>query len=147
MGTCDWLSEWNFRYSRVLAEVETPAATAALVDTNGDGRQLWFGLYVRSPSGEWVVALDWDDIGGHHPTERLDDLDVIFGWGTGQARQRRVIDYEGVPFPVRVGSNSWWLLVASFPQDQASTDTPDMPQDPTPGNGTSYAHGPSSRDR
>ena len=54
----------------VLAEAETPDARAALVDTNGDGRELWFGLEAQSPFGEWVAVLDWDDVGQHHPRER-----------------------------------------------------------------------------
>ena len=97
----------------MLAEAETSAARAALVDTNGDGRELWFGLDARSPSGEWMAILDCDDVSGHHPPERVQDLDVIFGWGTGQAREKKVVDYDGSSFPVRVGRNGWWLLIAS----------------------------------
>jgi hypothetical protein len=54
-----WLSGWDASCARVLAEAETPAAWAALVDTNGDGRELWLGLDARHPSGEWVAILDW----------------------------------------------------------------------------------------
>lgn len=115
MGTRDWLAGWSPRCARLLAEAETADARAALVDTNGDGRELWFGLDVRAPSGEWVVAADWDDVGGHQPAGRVDDLDVVFGWGTGQPRQPSVVGYDGVEFPVRVNRNGWWLLVASAP--------------------------------
>lgn len=119
MSTRDWLAEWNRRYARLLIEAETPAARAALVDTNGDGRELWFALDVRSHSGDWDYALDWDDVGGHHPAERLEGLDVIFGWGTGHARERRLIEFDGHGFPIRVGSNGWWLLLAHHPRGAA----------------------------
>ena len=108
-----WLSGWNARYARVLAEAETPDARAALVDTNGDGRELWFGLEAQSPFGEWVAVLDWGDVGEHHPRERAYDLDVIFGWGTGQARKSNVVDYDGDSFPIRAGRNGSWLLLTS----------------------------------
>jgi len=113
-----WLSGWNARYARVLAEAETSHARAALVDTNGDGRELWFGLDARSPSGEWVPVVDWDDVGGHQPPERAYGLDVIFGWGIGQAREKKIVEYDGKAFPVRVGKNGRWLLIASVSPPQ-----------------------------
>lgn len=116
MGTRDWLSEWS-RHARLLAERETPDARTALVDTNGDGRELWFGLDVRDPSsGDWRPALDWDDVGGHQPVNRLEDINVIFGWGTGKPRERRQTEHDGTVYPVRVGSNGWWLLLATAPR-------------------------------
>jgi hypothetical protein len=112
----EWRAGWNPRYARVLAEAEIPGARAALVDTNGDGRELWFGLNALAPSGKWVGVLDWDDVAEHHPLGRAyDDLDVIFGWGTGKARERKVVDYDGKSFKVRVGRNGWWLLIAHVP--------------------------------
>jgi hypothetical protein len=123
VGRRDWLTGWSPRSSRLLCEIETADARAALVDTNGDGRELWFGLDVRGPSGEWTVALDWDDVGGHQPVGRVDDLDVVFGWGTGQPRQRRVIQYDGVALPVSTNRNGWWLLLASAPAGRIDTDT------------------------
>lgn len=116
MGTRDWLSEWS-RHARLLAEEKTPEARAALLDTNGDGRELWFGLDVRDPSsGEWAPALDWDDAGGHQPASRLDGTDVIFGWGTSKPRERRRTEHDGIDYAVRVGSNGWWLLLARVPR-------------------------------
>jgi hypothetical protein len=111
----DWFSGFNARYARVLAECETPTARAALLDTNGDGRELWFGLEVRSPCGEWARAIDEDDAGGHQPTERLEGSNVIYSWGTGRAREKRTVEYEGFSFPVRVLRNGWWLVVAVVP--------------------------------
>ncbi|UQX89313.1 hypothetical protein M6D93_04735 [Jatrophihabitans telluris] len=113
----DWLEGWNPRYARLLAETETPDTRAALVDTNGDGRELWFSIEVRGPSGEWVMALDWDDVGAHQPTGQLLDSDVVFGWGTtGDVGEFRTIDHDGLPFPVRVGPHGWWILAAKIPQ-------------------------------
>jgi hypothetical protein len=53
-------------------------------------------------------------LGGHQPAERLDG--VIYGWGTGRPRERKVVDYDGVAYPVRVGRNGWWLLLANVLQ-------------------------------
>lgn len=46
VGSRDWLTEWT----RTPTGVETDQARAAVVDTDGDGRELWFGLDVRDPS-------------------------------------------------------------------------------------------------
>jgi hypothetical protein len=116
----DWLAGWNPRFARLLVAVETPEARAGLVDTNGDGRELWFGLDVRSPSGDWAYVLDWDDVDGHQPLTRAHDrLDVIFGWGTGRPGERKTLDYLGESFGVRVRKNGWWLLVSSAPHGRA----------------------------
>ena len=86
------------------------------VDTNGDGRELWFGLDVReSSSDDWEFALDCDDVGGHEPVSRLEGTNIIFGWGTGKPRERRQTEHDGVSYPIRVGSNGWWLLLATAP--------------------------------
>jgi hypothetical protein len=111
----DRLSGWSARHARVLVEQEGPTARAALVDTNGDGRELWFGLELRGPSGEWLRVVEEDDAGGHRPAERLDGSDVIYSWGSGHARERKTVDYEGFTFPVRVERNGWWLLLATVP--------------------------------
>jgi hypothetical protein len=116
MADADWLPDWNPRFARVLAQSETSTARAALVDSNGDGRELWFGLDVRSPSGQWDRVIDQDDTGGHQPTERVIGTGVIYSWGTGQPRERKTVEYEGSVFPVRVQRNGWWLLVATVPR-------------------------------
>jgi N-acetylneuraminic acid mutarotase len=110
VSTRDWLSEWN-RYARLLAEDEIADARAALVDTNGDGRELWFGLDVRDPSGRWVQALDWDDVDRHQPVERLDETNVLFGSGTGKARVQQQTTHDGIAYATKVGPNGWWLLL------------------------------------
>jgi hypothetical protein len=115
MADADWLSGWNSRFARVLAQSETSSARAALVDSNGDRRELWFGLDVRSHSGEWVREIDLDDVDGHQPTERIKGTGVIYSWGTAQPRERMTIEYEDSVFPVRVARNGWWLLVATVP--------------------------------
>jgi hypothetical protein len=115
MANADWLSGWNSRFARVLAQSETSTARAALVDSNGDGREFWFGIDVRSPSGEWVREFDLDNVGGHQPTERVEGTGVIYSWGTGQSRERKTVEFEGSVFPVRVQRNGWWLLVAAVP--------------------------------
>lgn len=113
MGTRDWLSGWS-RHAHLLVECETADARAALVDTNGDRRELWFGLDVRVPSSsDWIPALDWDDANDHQPPGRLDETDVIFGWGTGKPRARKRIEHNGIVYPIRVDANGWWLLLAS----------------------------------
>lgn len=106
----DWLFGWNERYARVLAETGSGSLRAALVDTNGDGRELWFGIEMRSPSGDWHSVLDWDDVGGHQPPGKIDHVDALFGWGTGYPRERKLIEVEGHSFVVRVGDNGWWIL-------------------------------------
>ena len=105
----EWLAGWNPRYARILVAVQTPEARAALVDTNGDGRELWFAADVRSPAGEWVMAVDWDDVAGQRPPERLEHCDLVVGWGTGR---RTVVEWDGARSPVTLGTNGWWLLVA-----------------------------------
>lgn len=125
VGSRDWLADWS-HFARVLAESEIVDARAALVDTNGDGRELWFGLDVRDPSGAWTMVLDWDDVGGNHPLERAPapDCDVVVGWGTGQARQRRTVDYAdgGDSYPVRVNRDGWWILVVNVATDPANAE-------------------------
>jgi hypothetical protein len=111
MGTRDWLSGWNAGAAQVLAEAETATARAALVDTNGDGRELWFGLDVLSPEGEWVAGLDWDDVDTVRLPERLDGADVVYGWGNEQDGRTTAVEYGDSRFIVRVGRNGWWLLL------------------------------------
>lgn len=114
VGSRDWLAEWS-RFARLLADVETDQARAALVDTNGDGRELWFGLDVPDPSQGWSMVLDWDDVDSDHPVERVPDpdSDLAVGWGTGRPRQRETVDRgeTGDTFPVGVGRDGWWIVV------------------------------------
>lgn len=91
------------------------------MDTNGDGRELWFGLDLREPSGGWYTALDWEDVDPHQPVGRLDHVHAIFGWGTDRPHQRRVADFDGVTYPIHVGRNGWWLL-AIADTDQAASE-------------------------
>lgn len=89
------------------------------MDTNGDGRELWFGLDLKEPSGGWYMALDWEDVDPHRPVGRVDhvdvdvDVDVVFGWGTGEPDQRRIVDFDGVTYPIHVDRDGWWLLVVA----------------------------------
>lgn len=106
----DWLAGWNARYARLLADSETRTVRAALVDTNGDGRELWFGVEVRNPSGEWVTVLDWDDVGVHQSPGKVEHVDVLLGWGTGVPQGREFIEVEGCSFSVRVRRNGWWIF-------------------------------------
>jgi hypothetical protein len=122
VGSRDWLAGWSPRSSRLLAEAEIATARAALVDTNGDGRELWFGLDVRGPAGEWDQILDWDDVGGQQPVGRLDGHDIVFGWGTGRPRERTVMDYNGTTVRTRVERNGWWLLLASLPTEHMEAE-------------------------
>jgi hypothetical protein len=62
--------------------------------------------------------LGLDDVGEDHAPEQAHDLDLIFGWGTAQARENKVVDYDGNSFPIRVGTNGWWLLIASVSPTQ-----------------------------
>ena len=114
-----WVGGWNRSHVRVLAQVDTDEARAALVDTNGDGRELWFGIEGKSPDGRWVELLDWDDVGGHHPVELLEvGPKILFGWGTGRPREQKTASYRGVEIPVRVNRNGWWLVL------QTAVDVP-----------------------
>lgn len=72
-------------------------------------------------SGDSSPALDWDDVEGHQPVNRLDETDVIFGWGTGKPRERRRTEHDGISYPITVGSNGWWLLLARAPHSGART--------------------------
>ncbi len=123
MKTRDWLAGWSLRHSRVLCQTETADLRAALVDTNGDGRELWFGVEVRNPSGEWQIALDWDDVDRCQPVGRMEHLEVIFGWGTALPHKRELIELDGVAYPVDTNHDGWWLLVAGTSGDPANTDT------------------------
>jgi hypothetical protein len=117
MSDPDWLSQWSVRHATVLVEAATPTTRAALVDSNNDGRELWFGLDLRNASGEWERVVDLDDVGGHEPARRISGSDVVYAWGTGKPRERRSVEYEGFVVPVRVERNGWWLLVATIPAD------------------------------
>ena len=108
------MSGWNPRFAKVLVETSNPVVRAALVDSNGDGQELWFGLDVRSPSGEWIRAIDLDDVGGHQPVQRLEGTSVVYSWGTGRPRERRQIEFEGAGIPIHVERNGWWLVAATI---------------------------------
>lgn len=115
MATKDWLDGWSHRCAHLLAEAETADVRGGLVDTNGDGRELWFGLEVLEPTGDWSMAMDWDDVGHYQPVERRSEVGVVIGWGTDQPGRRKIFTHGGQEFAVCVGSNGWWLLVASIP--------------------------------
>jgi hypothetical protein len=125
MSDADWrLAGWNANYARGLADVEIGEARAVLVDTNGDGRELAFALEGRSSDGEWIELLNWDDVGGHHPVERVESgPPVLFGGGTGRPRERKTATYDGGDFSVRVNGNGWWLLLRTATEGQTA-DTP-----------------------
>lgn len=122
MDTWGWLANWSPRHARLLASVETAEVRATLVDTNGDGRELCFVAELRSPEGDWEPAVDWDDVYPETPVQRVRPNEVIVGWGRAQPGQRKVIEFEGVRYPVVVSPTGWWLLVVNPPSTAASSD-------------------------
>lgn len=116
VGEDGWLGDWNPRFARVLAQRVGQSTRAALVDTNGDGRELWFGFDVREPSGDWVTEVDWDDVSHERAPRPIAELPVAVGWGTGRPGQQHVVKLGGMSFSVQVERSGWWLFLAEADQ-------------------------------
>jgi hypothetical protein len=116
----DWtrIGGWSSPGAKVVFSRATEGFALALVDTNGDGRQLCLDKAEQTADGSWQITSTDDDVtnaGGEGWTTRF-----VYAWGDGRPGQTIIVDYRNNQHSVVVESDGWWVFLA--PTDPAAGD-------------------------
>jgi hypothetical protein len=104
MDSPDWLTVggWHAPSARVLADAVIDGLAAVLVDTNGDGRELWFEVARHDDTEGWEIVHSDADVS---ETWISESGGLVTGWGTGEPGEPES-QARLEPWSTRVGT-SW----------------------------------------
>jgi hypothetical protein len=107
----DWvlLAGWDTRFARVVFSVVEDRFGLALIDTNGDGRELSTQAVVHADRAGWQATRQDDGVGqdgwqGWTP-------EFVYAWGRESPRSEVIVEYLGVQHTVFPTGLSWWTFL------------------------------------
>jgi len=107
------LTGWRPANAVVLRRVATLRTTAALIDTNGDGRSIEFEVLHLDDDENWRGAYSAG--AGSEGFGWVQNVAFLYGYSPGKTTVP--IDFKQTRTNVSVGINGWWIFLGETPTE------------------------------
>ncbi|MEV6768322.1 hypothetical protein AB0N05_06760 [Nocardia sp. NPDC051030] len=105
---------WHPAHACVLAVGGNGIWAVALVDTNGDGREIDIDYLLRDGDGRWHSGTSVGAISDQPGANIGGSLDLegpIYCYGRAQRPGPTEVEFDGEQIQVTAASNGWWVWV------------------------------------